>query len=741
MRALTAAALFSSLPAGVFGADVLTTSSFSTCLDDSVIDVKALDVSYDKNSHLLTFNVDGESKTAQNVTAKIVVTAYGKEVYTKTFSPCEQGMKEMCPVPAATFKSQGTQTVPDEFAKQIPAIAFTVPDLDGLVRLELTRDSDKTELACIESVVQNGKTMEVPAVKYVAAGVAAASLALTGLSALSAAGTPGAAAPSPTFGEVFGWFQSMALSGMMSVQYPKVYQSFSNNFGFSTGLVQWDSMQSTIDSFRASTGGNLTNNNYQYLKNATLVFKGGANSSTAGTLGRRAVNGALLFLRDGTVSVDGEETTIGDATGTSGDAADASDQAQTKNQKYVAGIQAYVEQLKIPSPNTFMTLLLCFCIVVAAIIVVILLFKVILEAWSMAKPLSPAMESWRKRYWWRLAKAITNLILLLYGMWTLYCIYQFTNGDSWAAQALAGVTFGLFTAVLGWFTFMIWSKARESKKQLGDSSALYEDKEVWVRYSLLYDNYKKNYWWIFIPVIIYMFTRGCVIAGANGHGLIQTGGQLIVEALMLCLLLWYRPFSLKSSNWINCVIQTVRVLSVVCILVFVEELGMSQTTKTVTGVVLIVVQGVLTGVLAILIAVNALIFCIKKNPHRQARKEAEKEKLARDLDNLTPLDARNSMLMENMTQKDTSYKAPIISDLPFGTSRDNKGQYGAVPHRPQSPPDDFRSGRSLSRPAAPYRDQSEDGLVGSAAGMGYRDQSEAGSRREPRLPDMYGYAK
>jgi hypothetical protein len=105
MRALTAAALFSSLPAGVFGADVLTTSSFSTCLDDSVIDVKALDVSYDKNSHLLTFNVDGESKTAQNVTAKIVVTAYGKEVYTKTFSPCEQGMKEMCPGMRCTPKN------------------------------------------------------------------------------------------------------------------------------------------------------------------------------------------------------------------------------------------------------------------------------------------------------------------------------------------------------------------------------------------------------------------------------------------------------------------------------------------------------------------------------------------------------------------------------------------------------------------------------------------------------------
>jgi len=735
MRALTAAALFSALPLSVLGADVLSTNSFSTCLDNSAIRVDKLDVSYNKNTRKITFNVAGESTEAQNVTAKLVVSAYGKQFYEKTFSPCDEGMKEMCPVPAAKFASSGEQTVPEEYAKQIPAIAFNVPDLDGLVKMQLIKDGDNTELACIESTVENGKTMEVPAVKYAAAGIAAASLALTGLSALSAAGTPGAAAPSPTFGEVFGWFQSMALSGMMSVEYPKVYQSFSKNFGFSTGLVEWESMQTTIDNFRGSTGGNLTNNNYNYLKNATLVFTSGSDDTSASNLTRRAIEAAFLYARDGTtVSVDGQTASVGgdqtsDSTETTAD--------DSKEQKFVKGIEAYVEQLTIPSPNTFMTLLLCFAIVVAAIIVLILLFKLILEAWSLARPLSPAMESWRKRYWWRLAKAITNLILLLYGIWTLYCIYQFTTGDSWAAKLLAGITFALFTAVLGWFTFMIWSKARESKRKLGDSSELYEDKEVWVRYSLLYDNYKKNYWWIFVPVIIYMFTRGCVIAGANGHGLIQSAGQLIVEACMLCLLLWSRPFSLKSSNWINCVIQTVRVISVVCVLVFVEELGMSKTTKTVTGVVLIVVQGVLTGVLAILIAVNALIFCIKKNPHREARKDAEKARIARDLDNLTPLDARNSMLMEPMSQKDTSYKAPIISDSPFATSRDHKGGYDAVPTRAESP--DSRIGRGFSRPNEPYRDHSVDGLVGGAAGMGYRDHSEVS--REPRLPDMYGQAR
>ena len=91
---------------------------------------------------------------------------------------------------------------------------------------------------------------------------------------------------------------------------------------------------------------------------------------------------------------------------------------------------------------------------------------------------------------------------------------------------------------------------------------------------------------------------------------------------MLGLLVWNRPYERKSGNIINIFIQVVRALSVVCILVFVEELGIAQTTQTVTGVVLIAVQSVLTGVLAILIAANAVIMCCKENPHRKRRKEA-----------------------------------------------------------------------------------------------------------------------
>ncbi len=477
----------------------------------------------------------------------------------------------------------------------------------------MTAADSNEDLACIQSAISNGKTAEVPAVSYIAAGVAGAALLLTGLSALGSAGATGASAPSPSFSEVIGWFQSVAMNGMLSVNYPPVYRSFTKNFAFSGGLIPWDQMQTTIDNFRKVTGGNLTEDSVAYLRNATLIHTDG--SKTNSSMGKRG----LEFLFDGAFLATRDVPTSANDTQPSNSTSDADDD---KVSHLVHGIQGYVEQLTIPQANTFMTVLLIFAIVIAAIAVGILLFKVILETWALFGSFPKRLVSFRKRYWGLLARTITNLILILYGVWTLYCVYQFTNGDSWAAKVLAGVTFAIFTGVLGFFTFRIWQVARKYKKLEGDASALFEDKETWMKYSLFYDAYKKGYWWLFMPVIVYMFAKGCVLAAGDGHGLAQTAGQLVIEALMLVLLLWNRPYVTKAANWINVFIQVVRVLSVVCILVFVEQLGIAKSTKTITGVVLIAVQSLLTAALAILIAVNAIIFCCKENPHRKRRKEA-----------------------------------------------------------------------------------------------------------------------
>ena len=53
----------------------------------------------DNADKLVTFDVAGTNKHEQNVTAVLDVTAYGQQIYTNTFDPCDQGtfVEQLCP--------------------------------------------------------------------------------------------------------------------------------------------------------------------------------------------------------------------------------------------------------------------------------------------------------------------------------------------------------------------------------------------------------------------------------------------------------------------------------------------------------------------------------------------------------------------------------------------------------------------------------------------------------------------
>ena len=577
-------------------------------------------------------------------------------------------------------------------------------------------DGKIQDLACYQSDITNSKTTKVPGVSYAAAAIAVAALLASGLSALAGTGSGASGATSsPTFVEVVHWFQSIAMNGMVSVQYPSVYRDFSQNFAFSTGLIPWRGMEVTIDNFRGRTGGNLTADSVKTLDNSQLVYQQPSNSGSSvskRSLVHHLAERAALFARDNVqFGVNGSTQSAGNGPPPPGNDTSGGD---AKQQRYVHGIEAFAAELAVPKSNTFMTALLIFAIVLAAIAVGILLLKVILEAWALFGKFPKKLVSFRKNYWWLLAKWNTNLILLLYGVWTLYCVFQLKEGDSWAAKVLAAVTLAIFTAVLLAFTWRIWVLAHKYKKSDGSAAIiLHEDKDTWRKYSIFYDNYKRSYWWLFVPSILYMFIKGCILAGADQHSLAQTAGLLIVDSLLLILLVFLRPYNLKSGNWINISIQVVRVISVICILVFVEQLGFSQTTKTITGVALIVVQAALTGLLGILIGINAIVNCVRMNPHRRARKEKEKQ---RDLDALTPLDAHNSLLMYPMDGKEKG-RTEMITTHARGRSANG---YDMLP----------------------LREESHDRL-GSRGSMSshYHDRTRSTSpveaqKRQPQLPDI-----
>lgn len=98
-RSLAAACLaWASLCSSVLAGDVLKANGFVTCMDNADIKVEKLNLSFDRSTKTMTFDVAGSSGKEQKITASLVVNAYGQR-FTQDFDPCDNKTKvdQLCP--------------------------------------------------------------------------------------------------------------------------------------------------------------------------------------------------------------------------------------------------------------------------------------------------------------------------------------------------------------------------------------------------------------------------------------------------------------------------------------------------------------------------------------------------------------------------------------------------------------------------------------------------------------------
>lgn len=575
--------------------------------------------------------------------------AYGNKVLDEIVDLCNDNVSELCPVQQGNVYASGVHAVPEKYTQYISEAAYMIPDLEGTITIDILNASNPSQnLGCFHSAISNGKSTESSGVKYATLGLAAAALVISAISSASnsggggaaggAGGGPGpappvphplptgaegsgAAVPSgpgtnvaaggwhpPGFVEFFSVMQGISISGMYSLNYPSAYRSFTQNMGWSTGIITWPGMQIGIDDFRKRTGGNLTASSYERLQNTTLVYRDADNANTTDIDVSSANSSSSnvkrmfveLFIRDDTNS-----TTNSTAASTSNSTSTETDSSEKKYVSIVTGIQAYVEKLTVPNTNTFMTLLIWWAIIVGICIAAILALKLFLEIWSIKGNKKNKFPGFRKRYWLFLASTLVRLVIIFYGLWTLYCIYQFKIGDAWGPMLLAGLLLGIMTIVLVGFTIRIAWLARVASTQKGGLEYLFKHKP-WIRkYGLFYDQFKIKYWWCFIPTLLAAFGRNAFVALGYGNGLLQVIGQLVIDILLSLLFIFTMPFNTKMGNGINIAIQVVRVISLALLMTFAVQFNLNQIAATGIGMALIVIQAALTILLAILIMINA----------------------------------------------------------------------------------------------------------------------------------------
>lgn len=83
----------------VLGLDVLETVGFSSCNTNASVSVQKVNIKYNNDNKTVSFDVAGTSNKIQNVTAILNVTAYGQNIYSNSFDPCDQKtfVQQLCP--------------------------------------------------------------------------------------------------------------------------------------------------------------------------------------------------------------------------------------------------------------------------------------------------------------------------------------------------------------------------------------------------------------------------------------------------------------------------------------------------------------------------------------------------------------------------------------------------------------------------------------------------------------------
>lgn len=454
-------------------------------------------------------------------------------------------------------------------------------------------------------------------------------------------GSPAGGFHPPGFATFFTALQGIAVSGMYSVSYPSVYRSYASNMGWSAGMITWAGLQKSIDSFRANTGGNVTASNYTLLQNTRLIYQNysepleaqdpsalipatnatatvasAASSATSATAESALATADTdlmisekrfvevidwLVRRDN--STNGISVTTTNATSSS--STTAADSASQSVVSVVGGLPAFSEKLDIPGTNTFMTLLIWWCIIVAVVLGSIFLLKITLEILRRRGKSKNVLNDFRKSYHYYLMTMMVRMVTLFYGLWVQYSLFEFKEGDGWGGKLLAGLTLGIFSLVLLLFSLRIIVLSLRARKHEHGLERLFRHKP-WIRkYGVFYDEYQVKYWWFFIPVLLVTFARNAFLGLGYGNGLLQIVGQLCVDFVLAAAMIYTRPFNTRMGNGINIAVQVVRVAALVLLLMFTKQVGLGSIASTAVGYVLLVLQSVLALALILLIGAGA----------------------------------------------------------------------------------------------------------------------------------------
>ncbi|KZF18967.1 TRP-domain-containing protein [Xylona heveae TC161] len=561
---------------------MLEAKSLNPCMENSKFTATLFSVVFTPDNRTVTFNINGISSISGNVTAELEVIAYGYTAVRQSLNPCKMNLEGMCPMNTGQINLPGN--IPDispDVVNQVPGIAYTVPDLDGTVKIYINSTDTNTPLACVEAQMSNGKTVDQKAVGWATAVIA-------GLALLASAVTNGlghsntAAHVAANALSLFGYFQAQAFIGMTAVTLPPIVQSWTQNFQWSMGIIRIGFLQAIARWYQRSTGGTPS------TLLATL-------STTSVEVQKRAdeyLSRMLHIFPRSSSSSAGSQV------------------------KVVRGIERVGFRAGIERTNIFFTGLAFFVIFVVFVAILIAIFKGFCELAVRAKWMkSDKFQEFRNGWLTVLKGILFRLVLIGYPQMCVLCLWELTERDSAAEVVLGIFMFLSMTFTLVWAALKVIRIATRSvSMHKNPAYILYSDPKALNKWGFLYVQFRATAYYFILPVLGYVLIKSMFIAFGQGSGTVQAVALVVIEGVLLIVLSILRPYMDRKTNAFNISIGAINFLNAIFLLVFSGIFNQPLIVSGVMGVVFFVYNAVFALVLLLLVLVATCFAIFSKNP-------------------------------------------------------------------------------------------------------------------------------
>ncbi|KAG5982786.1 hypothetical protein E4U55_001324 [Claviceps digitariae] len=594
-------ASMASMLSPAMGENMLISNSLNNCQEDSSFTASLFNVVYTPNNNSATVEVVATSSVQGYVLFDLAISAYGYTFLRRTVDPCEMKLGGLCPMVAGKIPFAFNLPVPADASKQIPGIAYSIPDLDATVRvlINLTKTDNPRAIACVEADISNGKTVDLIGVKWATAIIAG--LALVSSAVVNGLGHSNTAAHVAANSlSLFGYFQAQAILGLSSVHLPPIVQSWTQDFQWSMGIIKINFMQDIFTWYQRATGGTPSTIFDTLTTVSVQVEKRGL---------ELAGHGMSLFRRGAAMMPKPIYTAASNLMKRSN--------VMTSSGAYIVyGIQRVAFRSKIETTNLFMTGLTFFWVFVFITMLVVAIFKGICELAVKQKWMASDTFLEFRNGWFTVLKGILYRVALIgFPQIAIFCLWEFTQVDSPAEVVLAIFFFFGLAATLLWGAAKVIRIARRSLAMHRNAAyMLFSDPQALNKWGFLYIQFRASAYYFIIPVLSYTLVKAMFVALAQKTSTVQVIGFVIIEAGALIAASVMRPWMDKSTNSFNIAICVVNFLNAICLLIFSNVFGAPQIVVGVVGVVLFIMNAAFSLILLLMVIVSTTVTFFRKNP-------------------------------------------------------------------------------------------------------------------------------